>query len=350
MLGGIRVISEAKELEEDKSWWKILLIFSINLTIFSFVVYFFKNFLISLKDFDFFLFFFGFLLFLSLSILEAFLIKSKAKIFVFTFLQSFFPLIFFIDEIQKTKISILQFLLLALILAFVFNFKGKNNGIKVLSESLNIRFFQTAKIILPQITAGFLIILFALTYFMFFEWKEVNFDFGKKISQGIAFLVIQGLKTTYPNLEFNPSQNLDSIIESIVINQLKSQKITDETTELKLTFNKLPEELKTKLINESKKQIEDSIKKSFNFFDSNQNLNDFVFSILKFYFDSLRLVLGSYFELILFIVFFFFIKKIFSIFYWFIKLNSFLIFKLLLAFSFAYITLETKTREFILLS
>ena len=81
-----------------------------------------------------------------------------------------------------------------------------------------------------------------------------------------------------------------------------------------------------------------------------QLVKDVLFSLVKQKVENFSEKTRSYFGLIVILIFFSTFKGIFGAFGWFIRFCAFLLYKILLILGFAYISVESRSREFILLS
>lgn len=350
----IQILSESNELEEDKSWWKVILIFAISAAILVWTTSSFKEYLMSMNGFYLLFFSVGLFLLLVLSVLEVFLIKGRWKIFLFTLLETFLPFLLFIDQIKNSEPQLIRILILLFLFAFYFILIGKMKGIKRLANSLNIKFFETSKIALPKISTGFLMIFAILFYFIFFEWHIGAANAGKIFVASLTPEIGSATRLVFPSLVITPNEKMSNILENLVVSELKTNKIplnTDEkSNNIKVTFNQLPEEMRKQILTLTVSNFEKELKNKFDFFDPNQTGEEFVYSLLNKYFNYLENAFGFLTNIVLVALLFFVVRSVLVLLYWLIKFFAFIVFKLLLAFGFIYVTSETKAREFILLS
>jgi len=349
----IQIISESQEVEEDKNWWKILLIFVINAAILIGTVYNFKIYLTKTNNFNLLFFCVLFFLLLVFSILEVFLIKGKWKIFFFTLIEAFLPLTLFINQIKTSYPQLIRILVVFSLLSFYLIFIAKLKGIEKLSNSLKIKFFETTKVILPKLSSGFLIIFIVIWYFVFFEWQIGSPNAEKILITNLTSVASTLSRLISPNLMIAPNKKMDNIVQEVALLQLKTNKLkfnTNENTNVNLSFNQLPTEMKKQILTMTVNNIEKELKSKFDFFSPQQTVEEFVYLLYKKYFNYFSSTFGGWTYIVLAFLIFLIGKSVFTLFYWLIKLFAFIIFKLLVAFGFVYITLETKAREFILLS
>ena len=114
-------------------------------------------------------------------------------------------------------------------------------------------------------------------------------------------------------------------------------------------FRSLPQKDQNKFIDQATDQLLEVLKKQFVDLNPVQGTADFAYDIVAKYFNSFNSS-SWILPLAVSFIFFFTVKSAFFLLYWFVALLAFIIFKILVVFGFAYFNLETRSREFTLLS
>ena len=343
----LEVISQSKEPEIDRSLWKIILlaILGIGLSILS--VYLWSK-LILTGSFE---YAWGLILsaalFFVVNILGVFFVKSRVKINLILFLESFFPIVLFYDKLYPAPSLTL---LLGALVTFVFFALGVSQGIKSLSNGLKIHFWLTARAILPKVVTGFLIFLSVLLYLNYFEWHKFNEDLGKKLFDGALDSGEPILKIVLANVSFGEPLNvfLNKVAEA-ELRKIKSSEL-EKVLNFKGDFNSLPPDLKARLLENATNQLEISLEKIFGPLDSGKSVKETAYELLKNYIGKLGSSAEYFLNFGVAFLIFFTLKSIAVLFYWLIIFIAFVFFKLSLVINFSYVTLENRSREFILLS
>lgn len=346
----IQILSQSKEAEEDRSLWKIFLLFILNAGAVWGAFYFLKSYLYGLIFPDLLFFLILFFISLILSVLEIIFIKSIGKIFIFTFLEFLLPLLLFIEEIKLSNENGLRVLFLAFIVGLYFIFIGKEKGFKRLNNSLNIKFFEVAGESLKRVTFGLFLIFSVLFYLIYFVWHTGYYDLDKKLVGFAVPILPDFTKVFIPGLDFKPEDKLDNVIRSFVLYQAKKSKLDFNIGDKNVYFSDIPQDIQKKIIDSSSLEIEKKLKESFDFFNPQMTVIDFVYRIVKKYFGYVESYFGFYTNIGIAALVFVLLKTSFVFISWFVELIAFLIFKMLIIMGFGYVTLETKTREFVVLS
>lgn len=346
----IQIISETKEIEEDRNWIKILSFLFTNLVVGTAMFYFWGNYLKNLNSVDF-LFFVVFLfIFLAVNVLEIFLVKGLAKILLFTFLSLLLPTVVnFFGSFQKLSPTFLRITILVFLICFYLVFDGKRKARSILNNSLEIKFFFISKNLLRKAINGLLLFLIFMAYLVYFVWNIGDSKIGVKVVEGLinnsSFLT----EIIVPGVAFSPDKKMGEIVRSVLISKLKEKgPFIEEKNGNKLYFSQLPEEMQKLILEKSLAETEKQMKAKFSFFSYQMSLKEFLLGVVSEYFSLLKNKWGSYFYIGLIVITFVVLRGVFALFYWLVGLLAFLLLKMLVILGFAYETLETRTRKFVI--
>ncbi len=343
----LTVISESAEAEEDRRFWKVLLIALLGAACLLASFFLFDKFLV---EGNFRRLWGGLLfavLFFALFILQVFFIKSRAKMMFLAFIQAAAPIFVFNSNLYPSPSLAL---IVGFVLFFIFLTAGAIKGQGELLNSLKVRFFWVAKNILRRAVSGFLIVLSLIFYLTYFVWGSFNENFAEK-------LVNQTLTASEPIIkviltEVSFQSTVDEFLRTIAENELKKIKIraADAKEKEPLVFQRLTPPEKEQLITTFSAELKKQIEQIVGPLDGNATVNAEVLRIIKDYVDSLSAPAKSVGGVIITVLFFFAGRGIAFLFSWLPEFISFVLFKLLLITGFAYISLESRSREFIMLS
>lgn len=358
------IISQSREAEVDRSILKILLFafFGIGLNVLS--VYLFTQFLLTLTLRNFLSWFITAIVFFVFVVLQTIFIKSFAKLQLVMFLHGIAPVSLFLSNIYPNTSMVIVIGVVVFALSLM-NSSGR--GLKMLANSLTIKFFQIARAILPRAMTGMLLFLSLLTYFYYFELGK----FTSRLGQSIVYEVLSSadplLNVWFPGASFNndideflgkvaetelrkmPKNIIGGSATTAQIDSLASLAINPEFAE-RIDFNALPEPIRAKIIREAAGRIKTSLEEVIGPLPEEQQVKDIIFSIVAKYVADFSANMGWLFSVIVVAAAFFTLRGIFSLFKWLISLIAFILFKFLVITGFAYTNLETRSREFVLLS
>ena len=344
------IISQAKDLEEDQNAFKIFILTALGVVLIFTAISTANLFLTTARGAYFWWSLLANIFFLILSVLQAFFIKSGARMFLITFIESVSTLVIFYKYLYYPKSSLILFS--APLLLFVFLFLAINHGSKILSNNVKIQFIWVARTIIPKAVTGLLLFLVILVYLNYFEWGKFNEKLGKALVNQILIGATPIFRIWAP--DYSSSQTTQNFLNDIAENQLSKFKpsfLKGSPFDFEaVDFDKLTEEQKEVLINQTSKELELAFENMLNnSLNSKEPLNQTVYRLINDYFKKLTPQVKSMFGLITAALLFFFLKGIAILFYWLIEFLSFIIFKFLIAVGFAHISSETRGREFVLL-
>lgn len=337
------VISQSEESEEDRSFWKVLILAllgagAVFLSFFLFDKFLIEGDLVRLLGSALFA-----VVFLALFVLQVFFTKSRAKMVLLSFIQAFAPLIFFIDRLYPIPSPPL---ITVFVIFFVLLIGAALRGGREIGNSLTVKFFPVAKAIVARATAGLLIAFSVQLYLTYFVWGGFNEDFSKR-------LVSQTLASSEPVVrlvltEVSFERPVDEFFGFLAESQLRRIKVS--AGEEGIEFQRLPPIEQERLISEVAVALRIQAEKIVGPLDPAAPANEEVFRIIKSYVEGFTPKTKSVVDVALAVLFFFSARGVAFLFYWLPEVIAFVIFKLLLVVGFAYVSLESRSREFIMLS
>lgn len=340
-------MSQSRELEEDRSVIKILILGLVGITLSYFTVYFFNKFLNSVHSSDILLsviFAFSFSVF---TIIQVFLIKSLSKINLIVFLETLAALAVFYPRFYPQTSWIL---LGAGFILFLFLSLGVGQGVKFLENSIKIKYTLTAKLVIPKVVTGLLIFLSVIFYLNYFVWGKFTDQMGQTIiNQSLALS-----KPIFKPLDqnFSPNENLRDFFSHLAENRLRKLKSGDFKTVLpnfEYDYEHLPPEIQKELVARTAEQLKLVSEKTVGPLNWTDSIARTVFNLVKRNTRGLSQNFNSVYGIALAVMFFVAMKGVAVLFYWLIEFFAFVIMKFLLVSGFAYLSIENRSREFILL-
>jgi hypothetical protein len=348
MTPGLQVISESREAETDRSVWKIIILAILGIVASVASVSGFDRLLLGANYLYFWPTIIAFALFLIISILQIVLVKGLYKIAIIAFLESAAPLALFWDKIYpQTSVT----LILGAAFAFMFLFAAAKRGRSVLENSIKVRFFGTTKSFLPKIATGFLIFFSLILYLNYFEWGNFSQEMGRRVVAGILMGSEPIVKVIVPAISFQST--VRELLKGLATEELGKTKIAIpgvSSGSPETDFRSLPKQDQEKFIIQATDQLQGIMVSQFGNVNPNEKVSDFAYDLVSKYSSDLSKSSPWILPAIVVLSFFFAIKGILVFLYWLVALLAFLVFKMMIVFGFTYMNLETRSREFILLS
>ncbi len=349
---GLQIVSESKEIEEDKNWWKIVLIglFDVGVSVLSF---WYLNQFLSVAGFsNFWLLVLFFFLALVFNILTVFLVKRLWKAVLIGFLEIAVSIVWYAKNFSAEDPNLSRILVLGLAAGFYFLFLGLRRGNKMIENSLKTKFFGTSRRMIPMLSAGFLVPFMVVFGLYFFGWHAGSPAMGRGITDGLIDAIVPFSSIITPGNTVSRGESMKELLRNFALQKLQSTKIStiDKSQTINVSYNSLPPDYQKQLLDQMTGELEAGLKSKFSYFDSRKSVADFAYEAASDYFNKLTIVFGSSAPVLLVAVLFFIIKGTLVLFYWLIEFIAFVVLKILVVFNFAYPNLETRTREFLLLS
>lgn len=341
------IVSQSKEPDVDRGNWKILLLgLSISVAgFFSFL--YLDKFLTGLGGLHLALFILVSLVFFVLVVIASFLVKSEWKLYLISFFGSLASLAVFYDRLFLKTGAILA-VGAALMLVFLnAGFRGASQSI---GNSLRLKFFLTAKAITPKVVTGFIVFAAIIFFGNYFLWDKFNDSLGRRVfenalaSSGLAF------KIWLPESNFN--QTVEQFLEGVAEAQLEKTDIRlplGGNSETRIDFSRLAPEVRSALVKQSAGEALLYIESKIGPVDEKKSVREVGYGLISEFVSGFTPRAKMMWGLVLAILIFYAARSVAGLLYWIINGFSFIIFKLLIVLGFAYMSVETKTREFVLL-
>jgi hypothetical protein len=344
---GLQVISESKEAEKDNSVWKIILLAVLGTVASVASISGFNRLVLGWNALYFWPTLAAFFLFLVLTVLQVFFVKSGWKFAFIAFFESFVPLAFFSDKLYPQP----DFILLAgAVLAFVFLFSAMSRGRRLIKDNVRVNFFGTTRTFLSHAALGFFFLFTILLYLNYFNWGNFDINLGRMMSDGALASSEPITKIVTPGISLNGTA--DEFFRSLAESQLRSSDAKFKSSvgqNIENQFRYLSDKDQEKIVSQFAAQLETVFKERFGDFSPGEKVSDIAFSIVSAYASKINESSPWLIPAGVCILFFLLVKGTFALIYWLISFIAFLIFKTLIAFDFAHIASEERNREFVML-
>ncbi len=344
------IISQSAEDETDKNFLKII-IWGIATILFSLsAIYAFQKFIQTLDVQYVWYSVLAFLGFLPFLILQVFLVKKTAVIAILIFLETLAPIFLFTKYLYPAP---KWTLIISWLIFFLFSFMGAKKGMALIENSLKIKFFPVAKVVLKKSATALFIFLSVLVYFNYFELKGFNDDLGMKITNSILNSAKPAVDLFFDGFSFDKTGN--EILAVIVEQQLKgidlkSLNISGVGQGDITSVKNLPPLVKKDLIQGGVEQLKSVAEGAIGILNWDKPAIEIIYGLIKGYFLRIPENLKPVLNVSTAILVFFTLKGTAFFLYWLVEFIAFVIFKLLIVLGFAYINLQSRSREFIMLS
>ncbi|KKU94019.1 MAG: hypothetical protein UY26_C0003G0169 [Candidatus Jorgensenbacteria bacterium GW2011_GWA1_48_13] len=347
----LQVIKESREEEIDRSFWKAVIIAVLAAFFVFFAVSSFNKFLLSVQGTDLLWCFVFALLFFVLFLLQVFFVKSRLKMVPLILLETLAPLLVFYSRFFNGPGTPLYLVFGAAVL-FLALLSSSIRGQRELSNSLEIRFFSIVKSVLPRAVTGFILFLSAVFYLNYFVWGNFNQNVGRAIVNETLVAARPVVKLVL-TVDFAPEGTVGDFLNALARNQLRRLSpggFDSGASDAAIDFQRLPALEQVRIVSESSSKLAEELKKFIGAFEVRETFRDLAFRLSRDYLENLTPSLRSSVEIIAAVLFFFTVKGVAFLLYWLIEFMAFILFKFLLITGFAYITVENRGRQFILLS
>ncbi len=342
------IISQSPEAEVDKSLWKVALIALFGIAAAYFTVYFFDQLILTVTPRTFWLTLFFSFAFVILKILDVFLIKGRMKLLAMTFLEAVAALAVFYDRLLPNPSL---WLIAGAGLFFVCTAAAVDRGVRDLANNLKIRFWPIAREVLGLAVTGLLILLTAVLYQNYFVWGHFNDKLGQELVSGILTSADPVLAFQYPGVSFG--DNVHDFFNNLAAAQLQKMNfnvLEQPTGGVMPNFSSLSPAAKETLIAQTAARFKAVAEKTLGPLDDNAPVDVVAYQAIKGYVGHLSPNAAFFLALAAVVLVFFTLKGFIALFYWLIILLAFILFKFLIVVDFAYVNLETRSREFVMLN
>ena len=343
------VISQSSELEIDRNDWKILFLGVLAVAASASAFYFFNKLLLTGDALTFLISAVLVGLFLALATLLGFFTKRLWKLNLIMVFSALGPLLVFHDRVYPNPEPTL---IVGAILMAIFLMWGASRGSGLLENSIRIRFDATFKSMLPKIATGVIIFSTVIFYLNYFVWGHFNEKFAQIFIDQTISAGDPVLHLWFPSASF--SENVNDFLKSVSTDQLKksSQKVTDSQnlTGSSPTFNQLTPDEQAKAIQAEANALYSELQSVIGKVPGDEPVHNMLYSFIKNYtVNKLPSGAQSILGYVSAVTFFFLMKSLAFLLYWLVELCAFVLYQLLLVIGFAYVNLETRSREFIML-
>lgn len=341
------VISQSREPDVDRKNWKIVIL-GLLITASSYgLFHYFNRFLASLKGLDFLLFALTLLVFLVFTTITSIFVKSEWKLYLISFFSAAAAYFVFYDLWLEPAGAVIAGGAIIFLLFLSAGFRGATQSVE---NSLKIKFFLVAQSITPRITLGislFISIIFFCSYFLLGQFNE---KLGKTVFDQSLTSSEPVLKLWFPAARFD--QSIDTFLRSLALAQLKKTNLKISLgagEETQLNFSQLDPGVQDALLKQTTDKMLSYLESKIGAVNTRKLVREVAYDLVLELIVGLppqaKLVIGAFIALILFSI----IKSTANFLYWIPNSIAFLLFKLLVVLGFAYKSIETKAREFILL-
>jgi len=344
----ITITSESKEAEVDRSLVKIILLGVLSVGLSFLATHLFKVFLGTMLPLDFLLWFVTSVAFLIVAVLEVVFIKSSGKLTFLMCLNGFIPLTLFLEELFPNPAIPL---LAGGALAILFLIIGAQRGWNILAEGMTIRFGLAVRNMLPKAVTGILIFLCAATYVSYFQLHQFTPTAGKNLFEASLVYAEPVVRIWFPGTSLNATAGdfFKQVATSEIAN-IPTSELSNITGGAALNFGALPAAVKERVIIEAGVRIQQAFADTYGTVRADEPIKDVFFRLIKKYADEASTNMGSAFAVFVAVLLFFALRGFFSLILWFIVFLSFLVYKFLVIVGFAYVSVESRSREFVILS
>lgn len=327
----------SKVVSEDDFDYSLIKVFSflaLNFITLFLGFYCFKIFLEELNVYYFRLSFILFSLFFIFSLLDVLLIKSVKKIFWFSFFSAIFSMGVFLENFQNI-------LFVGGFIFFIFLFFSFKLGNEFLKNSLRIKFFELADLFFKKLFFGFLLFLFLIFFVYYFNLN--NFQFNEEINNFFIKKIINLIKPILP-IYFNTDN------ENVLLKDLFRNLALKEINKSIPDFKDYLPQIKEKILTEAIKKYQSNLEEKFKIkLDLDKGLKDNIENNILVYLRKLDAKSRFYFALGFVFILYGIFNIIFKFLAYFYAFLTFLIYKFLIVIGFIHVSLETRSREFVIM-
>jgi hypothetical protein len=278
----------------------------------------------------------SFLVFVALITLEVLFIADFKVLILLTFVETMVPIFVF-------QFESFQFLFWIFILFFLFVYWGEEKGLIVLNNSVEIKFVQIAKEIIPKIVTGLLIFSVFLLYFHYVSLGHFDKDVAKQTFDKVLNSFNPVLKIWIPGASFDMTVN--ELLNKLALTELERSKI--DLLKQNINLAELSDKEKQALVADTVKNFKKKFESNFGEIKENETVRSKLFGVLNERISNLppvaKKISGGGFLLIMFII----LKSLALLLYPLMEFIAFVFYKSLLSLNFADVDLEDARREVI---
>jgi hypothetical protein len=357
MQNHVNVVSQSKDEERDRSVWKVAVLGVIGLGANLLATSALRTYLATATSELLFVIAGAALICLTMFVLQALFVKSSLLLRTVVLVETLGPLVLFTDKLFPEPSLVL---VAAGVLFFFFANMGSMRGLRQAAANMSIRFFDTARTVIPKALTGGLLFMTALIYLTYFSWGTLNDAVGRRFVNQMLTSADPALRLYFSRVSVD--QTVNAFLAEVVRSQLEGERnnllerLVPESNLPVLdgegldVFRNLPVPQRDLIIARVAESFRTSLGAIVGPLDPQEPVRDAVYRILEQRFSSLSPSQYATFTIGGLVLVFFALKGFLSLFHWLIAVVAFLVFKLLMALGFARTGVATQTREFAILS
>lgn len=340
MAPDLQVISEGKEEEVDRNVWKIVVLAILTIAASAFSVFFFEQFLLEIRLSSFLSFALLASTFLVFTLLLVFFVKGGPKLFFIVAAATLLPLVFFLPALYPQPSLVL---IAGAVVWFLCSIYAVRRGQQFLKNGLKIRFFETTRFVLPRAFTGFLIFLSVLFYLNYFAWGHYRPEIGRNIVYDTLQSSESLAQVWVANISFEKSLQYG-------LNAFAEVELRKQHTASEITYTQLSPPEQARALTAATGELKTYLEKFTGPLDLQTPLNAVIYNLVERYVSDFASKTAPWFGIIVTLIVFFVCRGVIAILSPIVRFIAFLVYKFLVAVGFAYVALESRRREFILLS
>jgi hypothetical protein len=341
MQGIPQVISQSNESENDRNWWKLGSLAILGILAAAASGYFLSIFLAGV-EFAYFYTALGMLVVLGIIlVLQAVFISSVWHLRVLTILEGLVVLPFFFSYYQD--LSITAFVGSFLWLWFVV--RGSLVANNLARGGMKPVFSEPARRAAAATVTGWLLLTVFMGYTRFVEQGGLTDALGQRLTKEALVSLESAFQLQFPKVSFQATTGefLVAIGEELVT---RSGAITDLGP-----AEYVPPQVKNQIIAEAAKKVREDLEKSLNLkLSPNEPITDAVYRSLKSFLNGFAPAFRDALAAVFMVLVFFSLRGISFLAVWLMQAVAWIFYKLFLAFGFARVASEMRSREFIVLN
>ncbi len=280
-------------------------------------------------------------------VLMVLMVKHRGVLAATAFLAAFLPVAVFAGRFTGAEfptVLVVGFLVYGALVA-----RALLRGSESVANSVTVRFFSVARLVIARISTSFLLFAALLAYLTYLVWGGFTPELRARTVSWAASSATPILKVWFPNASF--AQTGNEFFDAIAREKLES--VYSETIpaqargEITSGFRSFPPSVQEKLMTEARKELMKSAEKFLGTFDAEAPLSETFADAIARYLGTLPENIVMLLGILAVASAFAAVKGIASVTYWLVEGIAFLIFKLLLITGFARKSVEMRPHEFV---
>jgi hypothetical protein len=281
------------------------------------------------------------------AVLMVIMVKHSGVLVATAFLAALLPIAVFAGRFTGAEfptVLVIGFLAYGVLVVRAFL-----RGSEAIANSVTVKFFSVARMVVARLTTSFLLFTALLAYLTYLVWGGFTPELKERTVAWTASSATPILKVWFPNASFDQTGN--EFFEAIAREKLES--VYSETIpaqargEITSGFRSFPPSVQEKLIAETKRELVKSAEKFLGTFDVEAPLREIFADAMARYLGTLPENIVMLLGILVVASAFAAVKGVASVTYWIVEGIAFLIFKLLLITGFASKSVEMRPHEFV---